>query len=489
MRYWGIAATTAVLMLAGAGSARAETRYVSAAGTGDCSEAAPCGLDAVRFVAQDGDVVQLVSPEYPAGGEAEFAARVTVQGTRGARPVVNAAVKLLAPGSVLRDVTVRGHGEVSLTVVGSTVERVDVSDAVGTRTVCEFDGDTTVTDTACHATAATAIALNQWTFPLAAADGHIVLRNVTASSPGPAVSAFTWGKTTSVTVSGSILVGDVLPGDATLTVDHSATSLPGPGNIGATALTLVGGAVPAAGSPTIDAGVPGGGEFDLAGNPRSLGPAPDMGAYEWLPTAPAVVTGDVTAVSQSGAIVPGSVDARGDATSFRVDYGTTAAYGASLGGGAIGAATLARDVSATLTGLAPATTYHYRVVAANAYGETAGEDRAFTTSAAPIAPPPPQIFPLAKPKVTITLAANKKCRPSRSQTVRVKIASGGKISSIEVYVNKKRKLRVTKAKDLKKSIKVSKLPTRSYTLEVKVKTKDGRTVKSSKKYRTCSSSR
>jgi hypothetical protein len=103
------------------------------------------------------------------------------------------------------------------------------------------------------------------------------------------------------------------------------------------------------------------------GKPRSLGSAPDMGASEWVPTAPRVTTGEVSAVSSSAAIVPGSVDARGAATTFSVEYGVSG-YSA----------------------------------------------------------------------------------------------------------------------DLKKSIKVSKLPRGAYTLQVRVKTKDGRTVKSSKRYRTCS---
>ena len=43
----------------------------------------------------------------------------------------------------------------------------------------------------------------------------------------------------------------------------------------------------APGSPTIDAGSPTGiGPLDLAGNPRTLGPAPDIGAFEFVP-APA----------------------------------------------------------------------------------------------------------------------------------------------------------------------------------------------------------
>jgi hypothetical protein len=213
-----------------------------------------------------------------------------------------------------------------------------------------------------------------------------------------------------------------------------------------------------------------------------------------VPTAPAVTAGEATAISPTGATVPATVDARGDATSFRVDYGRTSAYGASVDGGPVGSGTLPKDVRAALTGLAPATTYHYRVVASSPTG-TGGmaDDHAFTTGAAvaraPLPAPPPLVTPAKAAKVTVTLASNTRCLSTRTQSVRVKIAAGGTVTAIEVYVGDKRALRVTKAKDLSKTIKVARLPRGSYTLQVRVKTKDGRTVKSSRKFRTCSSSR
>jgi hypothetical protein len=56
------------------------------------------------------------------------------------------------------------------------------------------------------------------------------------------------------------------------------------------------------------------------------------------------------------------------------------------------------SVSGALSGLAPSTTYHYRLVATNADGTATGDDATFTTAAAPAAgggsssgatPPPP----------------------------------------------------------------------------------------------------
>ena len=51
-------------------------------------------------------------------------------------------------------------------------------------------------------------------------------------------------------------------------------------------------------------------------------------------------------------------------------------------------------------------------------------------------------------------------------------------------MNKRRKLRVTGAKALK-AIRVSGLPRGRYTLEVRVKTRDGRTERLARTYRTC----
>jgi hypothetical protein len=217
-----------------------------------------------------------------------------------------------------------------------------------------------------------------------------------------------------------------------------------------------------------------------------------MGAYEWVPVAPTLTVADPAAVTSTSATIRANVDAGGDTTSFHVDFGTTAGYGATVNGGSAGAHTVPVDVSAPLTGLTPSTTYHYRIVATSASGTATSDDQTFTTSAPlPAATPTPAgggtpAPAPAKPKVTITLAANKHCVANRSQTVRVKIAGGGTLSRVEIWVNKKRRLTVTKSSALKKSIKVSRLPAGSYTLEVRVKTKDGRIVKSSKKYRTCS---
>jgi Ca2+-binding RTX toxin-like protein len=79
-----------------------------------------------------------------------------------------------------------------------------------------------------------------------------------------------------------------------------------------------------------------------------------------------------------GQVVPGG----GEHTTYRFEYGTTEAYGSSVPTPSAPLASGAKPigVSQQATSLIPATTYHYRLVAANGNGETYGEDRTFTTT-------------------------------------------------------------------------------------------------------------
>jgi hypothetical protein len=78
------------------------------------------------------------------------------------------------------------------------------------------------------------------------------------------------------------------------------------------------------------------------------------------------------------------VHPRSTTTTYHFDYGPTTAYGESTEPGvAAGSGELA--VSDDLTGLAPDTTYHFRLVATNADGTTVSDNAQFTT--APLTPP------------------------------------------------------------------------------------------------------
>jgi hypothetical protein len=100
----------------------------------------------------------------------------------------------------------------------------------------------------------------------------------------------------------------------------------------------------------------------------------DAGAYEIAP--PTVATGAATATT-----IGGSVNPNQRATSYHFDFGATDAYGSSTPTENLPAGNSPVGVSADLSGLAPSTTYHYRLVASNADGLSNGADQTFTTPA------------------------------------------------------------------------------------------------------------
>jgi len=101
------------------------------------------------------------------------------------------------------------------------------------------------------------------------------------------------------------------------------------------------------------------------------------------PPAPVAETRAASDVSTAGATVNGSVNPKGVATSSLFEFGTTTAYGSATAPVAAGAANRAANASAALSGLAPATTFHYRVVAVRGSERFPGVDATFTTAAAP----------------------------------------------------------------------------------------------------------
>jgi hypothetical protein len=94
---------------------------------------------------------------------------------------------------------------------------------------------------------------------------------------------------------------------------------------------------------------------------------------------PTVTTGAASAVTASSATVAGMVNPNGVATKYHIDYGTTTGYENATSEQSAGSGTAAVPVSVPLTGLAPGTTYHYRLVATTATGNAVGADRTFKT--------------------------------------------------------------------------------------------------------------
>jgi hypothetical protein len=93
-----------------------------------------------------------------------------------------------------------------------------------------------------------------------------------------------------------------------------------------------------------------------------------------------VVSGVATSITSSSATVSGIVNPEGLATSYRVEYGTSTAYGTTTSATSIGSGTSPVVVTATLSKLAAGTTYHWRIVATNANGTSNGVGRVFRTA-------------------------------------------------------------------------------------------------------------
>jgi hypothetical protein len=135
-----------------------------------------------------------------------------------------------------------------------------------------------------------------------------------------------------------------------------------------------------------------------------------LGAYGWSTTIAKVsagsfalataTTGAASSVTATSATVAGTVNPNGHATSYHIDYGLTSGYEAATPEQSAGSGTSAVPVSVPLSGLAPGSTYHYRVVATTAAGNAVGADRTFKTK-------PPKITSVvftgtpAEPTVTV----------------------------------------------------------------------------------------
>ena len=68
-------------------------------------------------------------------------------------------------------------------------------------------------------------------------------------------------------------------------------------------------------------------------------------------------------MTTSGATISGSVNPNRVATTYRVEYGTTASYGSQTTAVSAGSGSSAVAASVPLTGLTSSTTYHARLVA------------------------------------------------------------------------------------------------------------------------------
>jgi subtilase family serine protease len=116
--------------------------------------------------------------------------------------------------------------------------------------------------------------------------------------------------------------------------------------------------------------------------PSGVGAPKGLAAFS--PSAqpkPAVITGAASSVEATGAVLNATVNPDGSAvTACRFEYGLSTSYGSSAACSSLpGSGTSPVAVSAAIAGLTAKTTYHFRIVASNAFGTSKGSGKQFTT--------------------------------------------------------------------------------------------------------------
>lgn len=266
-----------------------------------CLAIDPCTLTTAVNGAVTADEVLLEPGRYAMAWPLSAPARITLRGARAERPVIvgneiseDDAVLTLRHGGALRHVEIqatRGEQD-ALAVQGGVVEDVLLSSTGGNGAQVWGDTPATVVRGSLVRTGVpndgdrAALRLREFGGP-----ADVALLNVTALAPGAngircELSAGTATIVNTLARGGKKDIKAGAPGHCPTTYSNfrranSATLLTTTGNQ-ETDPQLDGDGRPTAGSPTIDAGTadPLLGATDLAGCPRTVGAAPDIGAYE-----------------------------------------------------------------------------------------------------------------------------------------------------------------------------------------------------------------
>jgi hypothetical protein len=144
--------------------------------------------------------------------------------------------------------------------------------------------------------------------------------------------------------------------------------------------------LPAAGSPVVDQGDPSRClPDDQRGVSRPQGGGCDIGAVER--SVAASFSGFADTLTTTGAVLHGTANTQGLSGNAYFLYGPTANFGASTANSALTATGSAQQVTATLTGLSPATTYYFALVVNTPDGTVTGPVEFLTTQAATVTTP------------------------------------------------------------------------------------------------------
>jgi hypothetical protein len=404
----------------------ATDRHASPTGSGTaCTQASPCALDTAINGAATGDRVLVPGNlgSYAVTTALQSPNPIRVVGTNG-RPVVNLTnvgmtlnagstaknLKLVLQGLTPGDFGLHGSSTNAVSVDNVIVHQTGDSHACYsaygklTNSVCwangatgpsgdsivELDGDNTFRNVTISGAGATGKwvgvdAFGRAPFPASVTDSFF---NVIARGAGSGndVQAHSADKSHDVTVniaySNFAKAKKVGPGAPAHT--HLKTNATDQSAAPQFANALAGDFHQTGGSPTIDKGVNSNsnGSTDFDGDARIINGRTDIGADEFVP-APKAVTGAATALTKKRATLNGVVNPNDRATTYYFQWGSTTSYGHFTAVKGAGSGTSDVPVSARVSGLAPGTTYHFRLVATSSIGTNFGKDAVFRTLSSP----------------------------------------------------------------------------------------------------------
>jgi hypothetical protein len=384
---WGIAS---VIFLALVPAAYAGQRFASPGGTGtECTQEKPCELKEAVMTAKAGDEVIITPGAYEVKGpiSAPPVTNVQIHGEpSGPKPKINAAFggpvfSLFQAGDSLSYVEIENdaNGGAGVNCFSSRLERIRVQVVGLGGTGVFMTSDCTIRNSLFSVEGASSYGLrgeNSGSGNTAASARNVTVITSGSHSIGAysEYSEITEGSFTLELVNSIIqgtehdlemITGTKGPGNISVThsnfdssnpVGEKAKVIDGGGNQTAPPLFVdaeKGDYHEAVGSPTIDAGVAGElGPFDLDGNLRTLGAAPDIGAYEFLtlpkaiPVVPELQSLAVTPSAFRAAKSGGAVASAKKKAKPKGPVGTTVTFSLSAGG----AVTVKFSVEQLITG-------------------------------------------------------------------------------------------------------------------------------------------
>lgn len=321
MRHRFLAGTTAVALICGVWAASAvagpATYYASPTSsdtTGSCSSSAPCRLDHALSLASAGDVVVVLPGTYSVTYPLSADLPITLEGEPGEpRPSLVGSPSLtsdtleVSSGAVVRHLEIETQNNTGARTTALSIDGGTAEDLVLVTGPSDSQGEAlSIKDSAAGTTVRTVLARTQAPDSEAVsfkdsktAPGSVSVYSLTAIGEAPTATAISANVATgTVWVKDSIAYGaggdvstkpgtqpinltysDFRPGESSGYVDQGGNALVVPAFVNAAGEDFH----EAQTSPTIDAGAndPALTATDLDGNPRVLGAAPDMGAYEY----------------------------------------------------------------------------------------------------------------------------------------------------------------------------------------------------------------